>query len=54
VTAAAQPGDRPAANGQDVHTWLCRRMEALQQERQSGWQKILGFLVGKRPAEAVP
>jgi pSer/pThr/pTyr-binding forkhead associated (FHA) protein len=51
-TAAA--GDRPAANGQDVHTWLCRRMEALQQERQTGWQKILGFLVGKRSDETVP
>src|SRR5207302_1726748 len=51
---AVGPGDRPVADDQDVHAWLCRRMEALQQERQSGWQKILNFFVGKRPGEAAP
>jgi hypothetical protein len=31
----------------DIHTWLSDRIAALQQERQSRWQKILGFLMGK-------
>jgi pSer/pThr/pTyr-binding forkhead associated (FHA) protein len=43
-----------ASNGQsanqsdrDVHAWLCERFAALQQERQTRWQKILSFLTGK-------
>jgi hypothetical protein len=34
----------------DVHAWLSQRLEALQQERQSRWQKVLGLLTGQRSA----
>jgi pSer/pThr/pTyr-binding forkhead associated (FHA) protein len=41
---AAQPS---AADGPDLHVWLCQRMEAIQQERQGLWDRIVG-LVGKK------
>jgi pSer/pThr/pTyr-binding forkhead associated (FHA) protein len=45
----AATGAVPAAPcGEDVHTWLCRRMAAVEEERQSRWQKLLGLLAGKR------
>jgi pSer/pThr/pTyr-binding forkhead associated (FHA) protein len=54
---AAAPVDKPAGpavppagaqeNG-DVYLWLAQRMQTLQEERQSRWQKVLGFLTGKR------
>jgi pSer/pThr/pTyr-binding forkhead associated (FHA) protein len=34
----------PGESGQDVHLWLCQRMEAIQRERQGLWQKIVGAL----------
>jgi hypothetical protein len=30
--------------GEDVHIWLCQRMEAIQEERQGIWQRIAGAL----------
>jgi hypothetical protein len=59
AAAARHEQPIPAANdvgqtGQDVHTWLCERMAALQQERQSGWQRMLSFLTGKRSDGATP
>lgn len=30
-----------------VHVWLHQRLSALQQERQSRWQKVLGILTGQ-------
>jgi hypothetical protein len=43
---SAPPLSSPA-EGQDVHLWLCQRMEAIQQERQGLWDRILGTL-GKK------
>jgi pSer/pThr/pTyr-binding forkhead associated (FHA) protein len=31
---------------EEIHAWLCKRMTALQEERQSRWRKILGILTG--------
>ncbi|MBI3410913.1 MAG: FHA domain-containing protein [Planctomycetes bacterium] len=42
--ATAPPPDSPPA---DIHAWLCERMAALQEERQTRWQKILSFF-GKK------
>ena len=36
-----------AQGGEDVHIWLCQRMEAIQQERQGIWDRIVGVL--KKP-----
>ena len=38
----------------DVHAMLCQKIAALQAERQSRWQKIIGFLAGKQTGEAMP
>jgi pSer/pThr/pTyr-binding forkhead associated (FHA) protein len=48
---AAQEAHAAAAGpaGQDIHAWLTQRMTALQEERQSRWQMLLGLLTGKRP-----
>jgi pSer/pThr/pTyr-binding forkhead associated (FHA) protein len=32
---------------EDVHALLCQRLAALQEERQSRWQRVLGLLSGK-------
>lgn len=37
----------PAENAEDIHVWLTQRMATLQRERQSSWQRILNFLLGK-------
>lgn len=42
----------PAA--MDIHALLCQKIATLQAERQSRWQKILGFLAGKQSGEAMP
>jgi pSer/pThr/pTyr-binding forkhead associated (FHA) protein len=44
----------PNLGGQDVHAWLCQRMAALQQERQSRWRRILNFLAGKPSEGEIP
>jgi hypothetical protein len=37
---SAQPAEAPPAE-EDVHAWLCQRMEEIREEQQSLWQKIL-------------
>src|SRR5262249_8865835 len=37
-------------NPEKLHAWLCQRIEAIQEERQSGWKRILDMVLGK-PAE---
>lgn len=43
---AAPTSSTPRFEG-DVHTWLSKRLEAIQQERQSRLQKVLSILTGK-------
>ncbi len=38
----------------DIHAKLCQKIAAIQAERQTRWQKIMGFLAGKPTGEAVP
>ena len=47
-TTSADKADTPSAKLCDpaVHVWLSERLSALQQERQSRWQKVLGILTG--------
>jgi hypothetical protein len=50
-TAAPQATSKqpaPAQNTQEMHSWLFQRMETIQQERQSRWQKILDMLGAKK------
>jgi pSer/pThr/pTyr-binding forkhead associated (FHA) protein len=50
ATNGAESSAAPAPAGQtqaDIHAWLSHRLVAIQQERQTRWQKILGFLTGK-------
>jgi hypothetical protein len=50
--AAGNPAAAPPqGQGDDIHGWLCRRMAAIQEERQTRWQKILNCLTGRKPAE---
>lgn len=49
--APSIPSDQSEA---DVHRWLSERFAAIEKERQSRWQRILGFLRGKRGDESVP
>ena len=49
-TAASGPAEQ---TGVDVHAWLCQRFASLEQERQTRWQKLLGFLMGKQVPEPV-
>jgi pSer/pThr/pTyr-binding forkhead associated (FHA) protein len=45
-----EPAPAPAAAGQGdptIHVWLSQRIEALEQERQSRWQKVMSFVLGK-------
>jgi hypothetical protein len=47
----------PLPQGQpekDMHAWLSQRLATLQQEQQSGWQKIVSFLSGKRREKSAP
>lgn len=48
-TASAAETDTPSAKvcDPDIHVWLHQRLSALQQERQSRWQKVLGILTGQ-------
>jgi hypothetical protein len=53
----ASPPIRPVGaptdqSQEDIHAVLCARIDALQQDRQSRWQKILQFMMGKRSAES--
>jgi hypothetical protein len=52
---SAAEGAAPACpDGEDVHAWLCQRMAALQQERQSRWRRLLNLLAGKSSEGHVP
>jgi pSer/pThr/pTyr-binding forkhead associated (FHA) protein len=56
-TNGADTGSAPSAAGQsqaDIHAWLTHRLVAIQAERQTRWQKIVGFLTGKRNEDANP
>jgi len=51
VSQAADPGLRPVGEAatagpspEDAHAWLYQRVASLEGERQSTWQRILGFL----------
>ena len=46
--ASAARADTPSAKpcDPDVHVWLSQRLSALEQERQSRWQKVLSMLTG--------
>jgi pSer/pThr/pTyr-binding forkhead associated (FHA) protein len=37
----------PAHGSSEVHLWLSQRLAALQQERQTCWQRLLTFVTGK-------
>jgi hypothetical protein len=39
---------------EEIHSWLCQRIASLQQEHQTRWQKVMGYLLGKRPTEPIP
>jgi pSer/pThr/pTyr-binding forkhead associated (FHA) protein len=43
VPAAAPAGQEDAS----IHLWLSERIASLEQERQSHWQKIMSFVLGK-------
>jgi len=47
----ARPTERPAASAatKDVHGWLSGRVDAIQKERDSRWQKIFNLLGGSSP-----
>ncbi len=47
-TASTAKADTPSAKlgDPDVHVWLSQRLSALQQERQSRWQKVLSMVAG--------
>ncbi len=50
LPARAVPAPAAAAcNEGDIHGWLSQRLAALQQERQTRWQKVLNVLGGKAP-----
>jgi hypothetical protein len=45
--AGRTPASAPADRGQEIHALLCQRIQELQQERESHWDKLLHFLCGK-------
>jgi pSer/pThr/pTyr-binding forkhead associated (FHA) protein len=45
--AAASAKTGPMPDMGDMHDWLNQRIVTLQKERESRWQKILGFVTGK-------
>jgi hypothetical protein len=46
---AAAPGIGETAGSGDgtIHVWLTERIAALEQEQQSRWQRVMGFVLGK-------
>jgi pSer/pThr/pTyr-binding forkhead associated (FHA) protein len=44
---AEKNAETPTPASPDVHLWLAKRLETLQQERQTRWRKILGMMGGK-------
>jgi pSer/pThr/pTyr-binding forkhead associated (FHA) protein len=41
------PSLQGAGAGNDIHAWLSRRIDELQRERQTRWQKVMQFMLGK-------
>lgn len=37
----------PVRSDQDIHAWLYQRIASIQQERETRWQRILHFMLGK-------
>jgi hypothetical protein len=53
----AQTKPLPLPQGQpekDMHAWLSQRLAALQQERQTRWQKIVNYLTGNANEKSTP
>jgi hypothetical protein len=46
TSAAEADTSYPKRGDPDVHVWLSQRLSALQQERQSRWQKVLSIVTG--------
>ena len=44
-TVPAEPA--PAANDEAFHAWIAQRIASIQEERQTRWQKVVGYLSGK-------
>jgi hypothetical protein len=44
----------PGMSDDEVHAWLSQRILAIQQERQTRWQKVMTFLSGKRNERPTP
>jgi hypothetical protein len=51
ATTPAGSGQQPDPASPDIHAQLFQRIQELQQERESHWQKLLNYLTGKRPGE---
>jgi hypothetical protein len=49
--APARKGAAADKSAPDIHAELFQRIQQLQQERESRWQKILNYLTGKQPGE---
>jgi hypothetical protein len=47
----AKKGAATDKSAPDIHAQLFERIQQLQQERESHWQKLLNYLTGKRPDE---
>jgi len=45
-TTTASPSSSPASATDDIHVWLCQRMEAIHTERQGLLKRIVGVLKG--------
>jgi hypothetical protein len=41
-------------SAENMHAWLSQRIQAIHQERQSRWQKVMSFLTGKNNEEHIP
>jgi hypothetical protein len=41
------PAEAPRATSPDVHLWLAQRIAGLEKERETVWQRLMGFVLGK-------
>ena len=43
------PPEPPSkATNPDVHVWLAQRIANLEKERETVWQRLMGFVLGKK------
>jgi pSer/pThr/pTyr-binding forkhead associated (FHA) protein len=54
ASAPAPNLQHQSSDSPDIHVLLCQQIAALQEERQSRWQRILNFLTGKPRGEPMP